>query len=318
MSRSDVAGDFFRGATPFSRLIPRTVARTRSSSVGAARPARRCAYRIALRKKNHPQAPRPKRRLWHFAEIDAVNVGKEDVARRADDAYVVLDVQRDLEVVSPVASRLAVVGQYGIVEEDAQPVEIGAEAIQYDDIGRDQQKITRERRICLVKLMKIAPSHQQRKHFGFACAGGHLDYESRPVLVEHIARYRARCIEAQEVELVACAAHVVEPNHSFDRFALGEVVAELALRAVRLLDQVIGLEPPAQERTRCGRGSSITRIAPGLDLFAHLRHQRRQQLFIGCAPQFFGCWKPPQVWGEYLVRRSGEIGMQCHIRTYNS
>ena len=77
------------------------------------------------------------RGLAHVAEIDAVDVGQEDVAGRADDAHVVLDVQRELEIVAPVAPVMAVVRQDGIVEEDAQPVEIGAQAVQHDDVGRD-------------------------------------------------------------------------------------------------------------------------------------------------------------------------------------
>ena len=44
------------------------------------------------------------RRLRHVAEIHAMNVGQEDVAGRADDAYVVLNVQGDLEIVPPVAA----------------------------------------------------------------------------------------------------------------------------------------------------------------------------------------------------------------------
>ncbi len=66
------------------------------------------------------------RRLRHIAEIDAVNIGKEDVAVRPDDPDIVLDVQRHLEIVAPVAAGMAVVRQYRIIEENAQPVEIRA------------------------------------------------------------------------------------------------------------------------------------------------------------------------------------------------
>jgi hypothetical protein len=102
------------------------------------------------------------RRLGHLAEIDAVNVGEEDIARRADDAHVVLNVQRDLEIVAPVVACMAVIRQHRIVEEDAQPVEIGAQPVEHDDVGGDHQEVARQRRIRLVELVKIAPGDQQR------------------------------------------------------------------------------------------------------------------------------------------------------------
>ena len=60
------------------------------------------------------------RRIGHVAEEHAMNVRQEDVARLAHGAHVVLDVQRDLEVVAPVAAVVAVGGQHRIVEEDPQ------------------------------------------------------------------------------------------------------------------------------------------------------------------------------------------------------
>ena len=65
-----------------------------------------------------------------------MNVGQEDVAGRPDDAHIVLNVQRDLKIIAPVLASVAVVGQHRITEEDAQPVEIGAQAIKHDDVGR--------------------------------------------------------------------------------------------------------------------------------------------------------------------------------------
>ena len=81
------------------------------------------------------------RRLVQFAEKDTVDVGQEDIAGRPDNAHVVLNVQRDLEVVAPVLAVVAVVGQHRVVEEDAQPVEIGAKAVQHDDVGGDEQEV---------------------------------------------------------------------------------------------------------------------------------------------------------------------------------
>jgi hypothetical protein len=124
-------------------------------------------------------------------------------------------------------------------------------------LGAISRKLRASVEFRLVELVKVAPGHEQRQHLGLAGAGRHLDDEARPVLVEHVARHRAGGVEAQQVELVARAAHVIEPDHRLDRFALREVVAKLALRAVRLLDQVIGLEPPGQQRAGCGRCTGI-------------------------------------------------------------
>ncbi len=66
------------------------------------------------------------RGLGHLAEIDPVDVGQEQVAGRPDDTHIILDMQRHLEIVAPVVAGMAVVGEYRIIEEDAQPVEVTA------------------------------------------------------------------------------------------------------------------------------------------------------------------------------------------------
>ena len=70
-----------------------------------------------------------------------MDVGEKDVARVADDTDVVLDVERDLEIVAPVSSVVAVVGKNRVVEEDARSVEVRAQALQHDDIGRDDEEV---------------------------------------------------------------------------------------------------------------------------------------------------------------------------------
>jgi hypothetical protein len=65
-----------------------------------------------------------------------MNIGEEEVTRIAHHAHIVLDVQGKLKVVPSVAARVAVIGQNGIVEEDAQAVEIGAQAVEHDDVQR--------------------------------------------------------------------------------------------------------------------------------------------------------------------------------------
>ena len=81
------------------------------------------------------------RRLAHVAEVDAVDVGQKQIAGVAHDANVVLNVQRELEIVPPVAALVAVVRQDRVIEEDPQAVEVGAQAVEDDDVGRDEEKI---------------------------------------------------------------------------------------------------------------------------------------------------------------------------------
>ena len=210
--------------------------------------------------------------------------------------------KRDLKVVAPVAAVVAVVGQHRIVEEDAQAVEVGAQAVEHDDVRRDQQEVAGEVGVRLVELVEVAPRHQERQDLGLSGAGRHLQDVARPVLVEHVRRDGARGVEADQVVLVADLAHVEQPDDGFDRFALGEVVAELRLRAVRLLDQVIGLEPPAQKVARGRRGARIAVRAPCRDLVPDVRDERRQELFVGRAAGVFGSGKPPDARRENVVR----------------
>ena len=95
------------------------------------------------------------------AAIDAVDVRQEDVAGFANDAHLVLNVQRQLEIVAPVMAVVAVVRQYGIVEENAQSLEILIDAVQYNDVGSDNEKVARQRRIRLIKPMKETPGQHQ-------------------------------------------------------------------------------------------------------------------------------------------------------------
>ena len=52
--------------------------------------------------------------------------------------------KRDLEVVAPVAAVVTVVGKDRIVEEDPQAVEVGAQPVEDDDVGRDDEEVARE------------------------------------------------------------------------------------------------------------------------------------------------------------------------------
>ena len=102
------------------------------------------------------------RRLAHIAEINAVDVGKKKIARIPHHAHIVLNVQRELKIIAPVAAFVTIVRQDRVVEEDAQSIEVGAQAVKDDDVRRDQKKIARERRVGFVELVKKAPCDEQR------------------------------------------------------------------------------------------------------------------------------------------------------------
>lgn len=59
----------------------------------------------------------------------------------------------------------------------------------HDDVGRDQEKISGERRASLTKFMEIAPRDEQRQDFGLVRTGDHRDHIARPFLIEVAGRY---------------------------------------------------------------------------------------------------------------------------------
>jgi hypothetical protein len=65
----------------------------------------------------------------------------------------------------------------------------------------------------------------------------------------------------QGAELVACAAHVVQPDHRLAGFALGKVIAEQRLGAVGLFHEMLGVEPPGQQGARGVRGFRAATVA---------------------------------------------------------
>jgi hypothetical protein len=112
--------------------------------------------------------------LGHVAEKDTVDVGEEDVSRIAEDTDVVLDVERELEIVAPVLTLVAVVGQDGVGEEDFQAVEVGAEAVENDDVRGDDEEVPGERGIEFVKFVEEAPRDEQGEDFCFSSSCRHL------------------------------------------------------------------------------------------------------------------------------------------------
>jgi hypothetical protein len=114
-----------------------------------------------------------------------VDIRKKEIAGLADDADVVLDVQRELEIIAPVATLVSVGWEDGIVEENFEPVEVGAEAIEDDDVGRDDEEVAGESGVGLVKPVEETPRDEQGENLGLPGAGRHLQDVARPVLIEH-------------------------------------------------------------------------------------------------------------------------------------
>jgi hypothetical protein len=229
-----------------------------------------------------PQVIVFERRVGHVTEEHAMDVRQENVARLTNRSYVVLDVQRDLKVVAPVAAVVPVGWQYRIVEKDPQAVEVRPQSIENDDVGRDDEEVAREARVRLVEPMKEAPRNQERQDLCLARAGGHLQHIAWPLLVEHARRHSPGSVEAQQVELVPRAAHVVEPNESLDSFSLREVVPELRERPVCVFEEMLGFKPPTQETDRCRGGPNVPVLTPRVYLVANLCDKRRKELFVRC------------------------------------
>jgi len=80
-------------------------------------------------------------------------------------------VERELEIVTPVADPRRRWTAGWVVEENTEPIEIGAEAVEDDDVRRDDQKITRKRGVGLVEAVKETPRDEEREDLGLAGAG---------------------------------------------------------------------------------------------------------------------------------------------------
>ena len=242
-----------------------------------------------------------------------MDVREEEVSRVTDDAHIVLDVERELEVVAPVPPLAAIWRQDGIVEENLQPVEIRTQAIEDNDVRRDDEEVPRKHRVRFVELVEETPGDEQREDFRLARAGRHFQDVPRPVLREHAAGNCPGGIETEKVKLVPRPADLMEPDDRLHRLALGEIVAEGGKRTVRILEQVVALEPVMQQRKRCRRCAGVSPVAPRVDFLSDLCHERRHQLLIGRAAHLLGSGKPSLLRYQRSIRRRGKLGVECHL-----
>lgn len=83
-----------------------------------------------------------------------MNIGEKDVSGFAQNPNIVLNMKRELKIIAPVPSGVAVVWENRIVEKDFEAVEVNSQPVEHNDIWSDDEEIARERRIRLIELVK--------------------------------------------------------------------------------------------------------------------------------------------------------------------
>ena len=252
------------------------------------------------------------RRIGHVAKEDPVDVGQEQIAGVADDTHIVLDMQRELEIVPPVAALVSIAWQDRVIEENPEAVEVRPQAVEHDDVRRDDEEIARQRGVCFVQFVKEAPGDEEGEDFRFPGAGRHFHDIARPVFVEHAGRYCAGRIEAKQVIFLAGAADFEQPDDGLHCFTLGKIIAKGRERTVSVFDEMFTFEPVPEQRCRSGRRTGISFGSPGKDFLPHFGDEWREQLFVGRVAEHFVSRKPALLWNQRGVRRGWEIRVQRH------
>ena len=114
------------------------------------------------------------RGIGHIAKKDPVDVAQEEIPCLADNSHIVLDMQGKLEIVAPVMALVSIIRQNRVIEENRETIEIRPQAVEHDDIWRDNEEVARQRGIRLVEFVKEAPGNEQGEDFSFSGAGGHF------------------------------------------------------------------------------------------------------------------------------------------------
>src|SRR6185369_15996131 len=98
-----------------------------------------------------------------------MDVGEEDVAGMPSHANIILDVQRELEVLAPIVTVEAVVRKDGIVfQENTEALEILIDAIEHDDVGSNDKEVASKGGLGFIELVEEAPGEDEAEDFGFA------------------------------------------------------------------------------------------------------------------------------------------------------
>ena len=243
-----------------------------------------------------------------------MDIGQENIPGLLEDADIILDVERDLKVIPPIPPLVSIVGEDRVIEEDLEAVEVRPQTVQHDDVGGDQEEIPGKRRTGFICPVKVTPSHQERKNLGFARARCQFQNISRPVFMEHTGRHRPRGVKAYEVELVPGLLNIIEPDDGFHGLPLGKIITECGKRTVRVLQKMLFLEPPAQQRGGCWRSARIAFAAPVEYLLADIGHQGRKQLLVSSSPHGLVRREPAMLRDERRVGGGGEFRVEGHRR----
>src|SRR6266853_2653549 len=120
-----------------------------------------------------------------------MNVGEKDVPGGASHAHVILHVQRQLEVIAPVATAYAVVGKGRVLKKNLETLKVLVDTVQHDDVRRNYQEIACQVRIWFVEFVIKAPDQNKAQQLGLAGSGRHFYDEPAPSLVKHASGNRA-------------------------------------------------------------------------------------------------------------------------------
>ena len=74
-----------------------------------------------------------------------MDIGEEDITDWLRDAYIILKVQGELEVIAPILAIHAIIRQYRVLKKDTQAIKVFIDSIQHNDVGGNHQKIARQR-----------------------------------------------------------------------------------------------------------------------------------------------------------------------------
>src|SRR3989338_10132443 len=101
-------------------------------------------------------------------------IGKEYISRIGNILQVILQVERNLEIVLPIFTLVAVFRQNRVTEEYFQTCEIAPNSLEYDYVRGNEEKVFCKTGLLFVFLMKIRPRNNKTHHFGLSRAGGHF------------------------------------------------------------------------------------------------------------------------------------------------
>src|SRR3989338_6462412 len=114
-----------------------------------------------------------------------MDICKKNVAGLSYCANFILNVKCHLKIVAPISALMTIVRENRILKKYFESIKIGADTIKHDNVWGNYQKIARQLRIVLIKLVIVAPCQNQTQYFCFTATGCHFHDISRPSLAKH-------------------------------------------------------------------------------------------------------------------------------------